>query len=107
MNVDYQTETEQFGAWEAAWSKHCPEIDRRIVRFMEDSPSFSPESLAILTSEISDWLDTRQINGEAWVEWRRIRLEPDGLRARVEQRIAHLVADGSLRLNIWREGWHY
>ena len=31
MNVDYQTETEQFGAWEAAWSKHCPEIDRRIV----------------------------------------------------------------------------
>ena len=67
MNVDYQTETEQFGAWEAAWSKHCPEIDRRIVRFMEDSPSFSPESLAILTSEISDWLDTRQIKSGARV----------------------------------------
>ena len=25
----------------------------------------------------------------------------------IEQRIAHLVADGSLRLCIWRRGWHY
>lgn len=98
---------EEHGAWEAAWSKHADEIDRRIVSFMQNTENLSPESLAILTNEISDWLDTRQIGGDAWIEWRRLRRRPRLVQARVEQRIAHLVADGSLSLSGIRTLWHY
>ncbi|MEZ5337203.1 MAG: hypothetical protein R3F46_02975 [bacterium] len=107
MIAQYPTHSGHFGAWESSWSKHCPEIDRMIIRFMEDTEGFGPDSLAKLTMQVSDWLDSRQLNGEAWQQWRWMRQEPARLQARIEQRIAHLVADGSLRLCIWRRGWHY
>ena len=107
MNVDYITEADYQGAWEAAWHKHSEEIDRRIVSFMHEGRASSPQALGELTLEIRDWLDSRQISGDAWQQWRRLRREPRLLQSLVEQRIAHLVADGSIRLSGWRSRPHY
>ena len=107
MNSEILTETDRQGAWEATWSKYSHEIDRQITGFMDSGEEFTSQSLALLTIQIRDWLDSRQINGDAHIEWRRLRQDPDHLQMRIEQRIAHLVAEGRIRLTSLRSRWHY
>ena len=88
--------------WEAIWRARLDEVDGQIISFMEEASEKSPESLAQLSAQIADWFESQQLPELASAEWKKVRADGKVLQSRIEKRIAHLVADGRLKLNRWK-----
>ncbi len=104
MSTDEDIGNENSGAWEETWRRYAEQIDERIVGYMEDSASFSPQTLAELSAQLRDWLDKPRLSGPEHEAWCLLRGDETRFRALIEQRIAHLVADGRIKLQSWRAG---
>jgi len=106
MSNMYRNNDTDNDGWEYAWLQRQPEIDNRIVACLENARDQSAETLNRLESELGDWFESQQLSGQASAELKRIRANGKILQTRIEQRIAHLVADGKLKLTRWKSEQH-
>ena len=102
MSTTYRNSDLDTEGWEYAWQERQPEIDNKIVAFMEDAREQSVDTLNKLGNELGDWFESQQLPEKANAEWMKVRADGKVLQARIEQRIAHLVADGRLRVAQWK-----
>ena len=89
--------------FESAWKARMQEIDGYITQFMHEADELSSEMIDDLTENVGEWWEKQPMSDKARAEWAKMKADGKVLRARVEQRLTHLVEDGKLK---WKEMTH-
>lgn len=98
MTDNNKHKTDGNNGWEDAWKDKLQEIDRQIMDFAKDADKQSAEMLDNLGEKISDWFESQPMSERAKAEWKKARADGKVVRAKVEQRLTHLIEDGRVKM---------
>ncbi|MCB1221547.1 MAG: hypothetical protein H7A35_06980 [Planctomycetales bacterium] len=86
---------------ESAWKSRMAEIDGYITQFMHEADELSEEMIDDLSHNFSEWWEKQPMSDKVRAEWQKARADGKVVRARMEQRLTHLVEDGKLKWKEW------
>jgi hypothetical protein len=87
---------DRYPEWMKAWNAKAAEIDAEIIDYCRDTTDQTAEAMDEIADKLLNWWDRQQLDPIAHAEYEKARADAKLFRAKVENRVTHLVQDGKI-----------
>jgi len=93
---EYIEQDDRYPEWMKAWNARAAEMDQQIIDYFQDTTNQTGEALDNITYQLQDWWDTQKLDPTAKAEYEKAKSDAKLFKAKVENRLVHLVQDGKI-----------
>lgn len=87
--------------WQETWKKNLSQVDDNLIEFFKDAGEKAGDLAEQAKAKIQELLDKTDMDEKARANWDKAKADGKLLSAKVENRIAHLIADGKITWAKW------
>lgn len=82
--------------WQEVWKKNLSQIDDKLVELYKDAGEAAGDVTERIKESVQHMLDKTDMDEKARANWEKAKADSKLLGAQIENRVAHLIADGKI-----------
>jgi hypothetical protein len=87
---------EEHQDWHETWKQNLSQIDEKLIALYKDASEHTCDAAEKAKAKIHELLDKTDMDEKARANWDKAKAEGKVLGAKIESRVAHLIADGKI-----------
>jgi hypothetical protein len=93
---DIINKPEQGHDWQETWKKNLSQVDDKLIELFKDAGEKAGDLTEHAKAKVHEMLDKIDMDEKARANWDKAKADSKLIGAKIENRIAHLVADGKI-----------
>jgi ElaB/YqjD/DUF883 family membrane-anchored ribosome-binding protein len=87
--------------WRETWKKNLHLVDDKLIEFFKDAGEKAGDVAEQAKAKVHEMLDKTDMDEKARANWDKAKADSKLVGAQIENRIAHLIADGKITWAKW------
>jgi len=87
---------DRYPEWMKAWNARAAEIDAQIIDYCENATEQSAGAINEVYDKLLAWWDRQHLDDITRAEWEKVKADARLYRAKVDNRVQHLIQDGKI-----------
>jgi DNA-binding TFAR19-related protein (PDSD5 family) len=96
---DATNKPEEGQHWHETWTKNLSQVDDKLIELYKEASEKAEDAAEHAKAKVQEMLDKTDMDEKARANWEKAKVEGKELGAKIESRVAQLIADGKIALS--------